>query len=69
MSIKTRLDGRSTENFGFFIVDSITGKVLATVEAVDGRANLSIETSDGLHIKKTNGVVIKRKDNMLSSAA
>lgn len=60
MSIKTRLDGRSKENYGFSILDSKTGEVLATIEATDGRANLSVDTVEGLHIKKTNGTVIKR---------
>jgi hypothetical protein len=60
MSIKTRLDGRSTENYGFSILESATGKVLATIEATDGRANLGVDTMDGLYIKKTNGTVIKR---------
>lgn len=67
MSIKTRLDGRSPENYGLAIVDSKSGEVLATVEATDGRANLSIDTSDGLHIQKTNGTVIKRHGMSLAA--
>jgi len=67
MSIKTRLDGRSEENYGLDIIDVNTGRVVATIEATEGRANLSVETADGMYIRKTNGTVIKRKSASLAA--
>jgi hypothetical protein len=60
MAIKTRLDKRAEGNNQFAIVDSISGKILATVEAVSSKVELEINTIEGLHIEKPNGYSSKR---------
>ena len=55
MSLKTRIDGRSSKNGEFTLYDK-EGEELATV-AIEGNqsATLSIDTSDGIYIGKPNG--------------
>ena len=60
MAIKTRLDKRSEGNQQLAIVDTATGKVVVTIEAVSNKVELEITTIDGLHIEKPNGFSSKR---------
>ena len=60
MAIKTRLDRRSEGNNKLAIVDSNTGEVIATVEAVSSKVELEIKTIASLHIEKPNGFSSKR---------
>jgi len=60
MSIKTRLDKRSEGNHQLAIVESDTGRILATVEAVSNKIELEINTIDGFHIEKPSGWSSKR---------
>ena len=60
MAIKTRLDKRSEGNNQLAIVDSETGKILVTVEAVSSKIELEINTVAGLHIEKPNGFSSRR---------
>ena len=55
MSLKTRLDGRSTDNASFEIKNEL-GTTLATVKLIDvSGATLEISTTDGLYIEKPSG--------------
>lgn len=55
MSLKTRLDGRSTNNNRFFVKDEegVTQVVIRLVDS--GGVTLEIDTADNLHIEKPNG--------------
>jgi len=55
MAIKTRLDKRSEGNHQLAIVESDTGRILATIEAVSNKIELEINTIEGFHIEKPNG--------------
>ena len=55
MSLKTRLDGRSTLNTSFKI-KNVDGEVLATISVVgDKSVNLEIDTLEGHYIEKPSG--------------
>jgi len=55
MSLKTRLDGRSTDNSSLSIVDE-NGNLVAEIKVLDkSSTTLEITTKEGLHIEKPNG--------------
>jgi len=61
MGLKTRLDGRSTENSSFVIKDA-NGNVVAQITLLDtGGITLEVSTADGSYIEKPSGWSSKRK--------
>lgn len=54
MSIKTRIDGRSSSNCKIYIKNS-RGEVVAEVCNLGARADLDIVTHTGHYIQKPNG--------------
>lgn len=62
MAIKTRLDGRSHYNNSFMIVCNKTGDTLAVVEACNKNVELYVNTSKDVHIEKSNGAILRRKE-------
>lgn len=59
--LKTRLDGRTSDNNSFSIKD-VNGETVATVACISNTCELDITTSDGLHIEKPNGFSSKTKE-------
>ena len=55
MSLKTRLDSRSDNNYSFKILNK-SGEVLAEISMLSQtKINLQITTQEGLYIEKPNG--------------
>ena len=54
MTLKTRLDGRSTDNNSFSLKTE-DGEVLATISCLSPSCELEISTADDLHIEKPSG--------------
>lgn len=62
MGIKTRLDGRSEDNFQVSIVNSESGESLAEISiAAKDFATLEINTKPGHHLEKLNGWSSKKE--------
>lgn len=61
MDVCTSLHGSDRDNFGFDVIDKKTGKVVLSVEATDGRANLRVSTPKDYYIIKTNGKILQRR--------
>ena len=53
MTLKTRLDGRSTDNNSFKLIKD--GEVLATIACLNASCELDISTADNIHIEKPSG--------------
>lgn len=54
MSLKTRLDGRSTNNNYLEFRDK-DGKLLSRVKSLGGSVTLEVTTCDGIFVCKNNG--------------
>lgn len=55
MSLKTRLDGRTTDNNSFRIMND-QGEVIATIKLLSNSGStVEIATKEGLHIEKPSG--------------
>lgn len=56
MTVKTRLDGRSKENYMVSIVHTDTEEVVGEISIpFDTNITLEISTADGFHLRKLNG--------------
>lgn len=63
MGIKTRLDGRSDDNFQVTIVNSETNVILVEINiSAKEYATLEINTAPGHHLEKLNGWSSKKKE-------
>ena len=60
MPLITRLDSRSIDNDSLSILDE-QGNTLAVISCNSSKAELSIDTIEGLHIEKPNGFSSKKK--------
>ncbi len=60
MPLNTRLDSRSEDNATLDIKD-VQGAIIATITCASGKAELSISTTEGLHIEKPNGFSSKKE--------
>tara|TARA_R110000850_G_scaffold25099_8_gene72736 strand:- start:4454 stop:4639 length:186 start_codon:yes stop_codon:yes gene_type:complete len=60
MPLITRLDSRSVDNSSLNIKDE-QGKTIAVISCNSSKAELSIDTIDGLYIEKPNGFSSKKE--------
>jgi hypothetical protein len=60
MPLITRLNSRSVDNRSLDIKDE-QGKIIAVIHCKSSKAELSIDTIDGLYIEKPNGFSSKKE--------